>query len=190
MLTVARFNFNLSAMILRSTERLADQAESPTKVYMVVVEEGVATIQDQSMKIMVGTLQIDPSTVPIRYKVYDEKWQGMYGGSFVDNLKKVGHSVGSAVQKSLPYVKKALPYIEKGLAMALPLLAAGGGVSHEKAIKMVHKHGAEEAVRMLKKLSKARAGSLVGGDMYGGAKKVKGGAKTFKAEMAKFLKNY
>ena len=71
MLTVARFNFNLSAMILRSTERLADQAESPTKVYMVVVEEGVATIQDQSMKIMVGTLQIDPSTVPIRYKVYE-----------------------------------------------------------------------------------------------------------------------
>lgn len=189
LLTVARFNFNLSATVLRKTDRLAGQPVSPMKVYMVVVEEGVATIQDQSMQLMVGTLQIDPSTVPIRYKVFDEKWQGMYGGSFVDSLKKVGHTVGTAVQKSLPYVKKALPYIEKGLAMALPLLAAGGGVSHEKAIKMVHKHGAEEAVRMLKKLSKARAGSLVGGDMYGGAKKAKGGAKTSKSEMSRFLKS-
>ena len=69
------------------------------------------------------------------------------------------------------------------------MLAGSAGVSHEKALKLVHKHGADEAVKRLKKLSKARAGGLVGGDLYGG-KKVKGGAKTSKAEMAKFLKNY
>jgi hypothetical protein len=202
-----RFNYSVDLTQLREAQRIRGSEEMI--LYTIIVEEGVATLQDQSMQLTVGTLQIDPSSVPIRYRSFDQKWVNMYGGSFVDTLKKVGHVALTGAQKALeygkiaaPYVKKygtmALPYIEKGLALALPLLAAGAGVSHEKAIKMVHKHGEEEAMKMLKKLTKARGGDMygsqnaIGSGVVGGKskKKVKGGAMTTKSEMSKFLKEF
>lgn len=182
-----RFDFEVKYTPLRAVQR--DNGVYPDLVmYIVTVEEGVVTISNNACIALKGTLQTDITNIPVRYRDYDQKWANIYGGSFVDGLKKVAHTVGTVAQKGIqvgktvaPYVKKALPYVEKGLEMTLPLLAlaAGAGVSENKARKLAHEFGEEKAIKMLKKMQ--------GGGVVGGAKKIKGGRATSKAEMSKFL---
>ena len=151
-------------------------------LYTVIIEEGISTIKSQAMEVTSGTIQIDPLSIPINYKTFDEKWANMYGRTLVEKLKKIGHAVATTAQKGIeygkkaaPYIQKALPYIEKGLAAAIPLLAAGAEISEEKAMRMIHKHGVDEAVKRMKKMGKG--GSMLGGKM------------TNKSEMAKYLRS-
>lgn len=186
-----RCNFDISFTPLRHVIRHLPVLPN-YYLYIIVVEEGVATISNSTCTLNKGTLQIDVTSVPTKFRDYDQKWVNIYGGNFVDTIKKMGHSAAKMAQrgialghKAVPYVKKALPYIEKGLALALPLLAAGAGISENKAHKLIQLYGEEKAIKMMKKMS---GGGVVGGSLVGG--KTRGGKQTSKADMAKFLKEF
>lgn len=116
-------------------------------------------------------------------KDYDDKWGNIYGGSFVDDLKKLGRKAHSAVSSAVPYVKKALPYVEKGLEMALPLLAAGAGITERQAQGIIDKYGYDVGMEMLKDKKRLKGRGVVGG-------KKKGGAIAGKSAMRKQLSLY
>jgi hypothetical protein len=169
-----RCSFQAAVSPLRIVER-SDGSVPNLLMYIIIVEDGVATLHDQTMEVTIGTAQVNPHEIPIQYATYDSRIDNMLGGSFMSTAKRVGSSVASAAKTALPYVKKALPYIEKAI-----MLAAGAGVPDQKIKRVLEKYGHEEGARRLKKMAKG-AGGMYGSGMVGGK-------STSKSEMSKFLR--
>lgn len=200
---IGNYNFNYTATF----KYLRDTIKEIT-LYTVMVEEGYAVIQNQVCSRTGGLIQVDPTSVPIVHQSLDDKWAKMYGGSFVDSLKSFGHKVAKGAQKGIElgkqiyhdprtqkvvdFGKKALPYVEKGLAMALPLLAAGG-ISEKEARKIIDEYGYEAGMQYMNGMIAAGSGRVGGGVKAGKSLKAKakrGGASASTDSMKKQLSLY
>ena len=198
-----RFNYTVDVTELRQVSRPLLASLPELVLYTIIVEEGVACIQDQAMQVVTGTLQIDPLLLPVQYKTFDEKWETMYGAGVIDSIKYATKRVGELAKKG---ISAAAPYVTDAIKMALPTLLGPAGLTMSGALELLEKFGAQAGMAVIKKLAKMNDKSSVlqiegsgmcGGNMYGsgmvggkGKKKVKGGAATSKSEMSKFLRDF
>ena len=182
---IGNYNFNYQATF----RALRDYPVNSVKIYTIIVEEGYSVIQNQVCSRTGGLIQVDPTSIPDELRPaimsYGDANAHLYGaGSFMKDLKKFGrqaaHGIGKAVDIAKEYgpkvahgIEKAAPYIEKGLAIAAPLLAAGG-MSEMEARGILQKYGYDDGMKKI--MNKAMKGKK-GGGLVGGAKASKKGMK-------------
>lgn len=155
------------------------------RLHIVYVEKGYSIIQPQTATKTTGLPDVDPNTIPISMVPPRTDWENMYGGSFIDDLKKAASKgvkkAKEAYETAKPYIEEYGPSVVKGVATALPLLAAGAGMSQKDAQNLVDKYGYDEAVAKMESMRKNK-----------NKKKSapKGGAKASKAGMKQRLDYY
>lgn len=187
---IGKYNFNMNIDFRVLSNAVGDRY----RLYVLTVLKGYCVIQNQICNRTTGLVQVDPNNIPLSHPTGYEymMMQNVYGGAFKDTLKKYGHKALQYGKKAIdfgksaaPYVEKALPYVEKGIEMALPLLAAGAGISEMEAKGILAEYGPDEGIKVLKKMQKQGGMQPVGAGKKPRKKtiKAKAGAKASKAGM-------
>ena len=178
--------------------KLHNKSTADMKLWVVIVEEAMATIKDQSMEYNTGTMQVSPLDVPVRYRSYEQRLMNPYGGLSFDDIKRFGRRALDGIQRGVHYAEEKIvpklqhgyeiakhvaPYVATAAKTILPLLMAAG-MSEAEGQRMIEQHGLDSTIKKLTK--KAHGGSLQGGMKFGGKAK-KGGKLTSRSEMSRYL---
>lgn len=157
-------------------------------IYVAVIRDGYVAIQNQVCARTTGLVQVNPNEIPLSIKSYDTKWENLYGGAFIDELKKMGKKVGKAAMAVGPaaialgtkygpklvdkYGPKVMELVETYGPEVMESLGAmmGAGISPQEAMRLVSTYGLNPPMR--------------------GKKKTKGGAMAGKSHMKKQLSLY
>lgn len=145
----------------------------PLTAYMVVVEEGIMTVEGTSTSISVGSvlaqnvLQATQLSALERVPYYEANNE-FYGGSFMGFLRRVGRKIKSGAKAAMPYIKKGLefagPALEAMAPTAAPLIREGVSL----ADKLLGAGYSEEQVRQMLSQKPARGGLMTGAGLVSG----------------------